>query len=150
MRLGFMAVTSGLVKTAVVVGVEQMTHTSGERTTHGFVLCFSAEHPSLATASDWETEGGRGETFVTLNGQLMSLYMKKYNIPHERFGNISINAHHNASLAAHSLFKSTLTHAAYEHSKMVSPPVQVVLVTREFIIRLWTRRPCAMVQLQSC
>ena len=46
-----------------------MTHTETAATTR-----------ALATASHWPTEGGQGETFVSLNGALMKLYVT--NSPH--------------------------------------------------------------------
>ena len=48
--------------TVVVAGVEAMTHTDNATTTAG-----------LATASHWATEGGKGETFVSLNAALMQV-----------------------------------------------------------------------------
>lgn len=114
-RWGFMAVASGLVRTALVVGVEHMTHAPAAQTTE-----------SLATASHWASEGGKGETFVTLNGRLMELYMRKYHVPHAVFAPFALNAHSNAMTAAHAVFKKPLTAEDYEHSKMVAKPIQIM------------------------
>ena len=54
--------SSGLHDTVLVVGVEAMTHTEAAITTE-----------SLATASHWPTEGGKGATFVSLNAGLMQV-----------------------------------------------------------------------------
>lgn len=65
LRWGYMAVASGMHDTVIVAGVEQMTHHDITTVTKG-----------LATASDWEKEGAHGATFVSLNGTLMSLYVR--------------------------------------------------------------------------
>jgi acetyl-CoA C-acetyltransferase len=62
-----MAIASGAADTVVVAGAEHMTHMDGPRVTE-----------SLATASYWPTEGGKGETFVSLNAILMREYMRRY------------------------------------------------------------------------
>ena len=62
-----MAVASGLHDTVIVAGVEAMTHAPTQETTE-----------ALATASHWPTEGGQGQTFVSLNAGLMAIYMEKW------------------------------------------------------------------------
>eukprot|EP00047_Mylnosiga_fluctuans_P018344 m.69929 g.69929 ORF g.69929 m.69929 type:complete len:392 (+) comp7567_c0_seq2:53-1228(+) len=114
LRWGVMAVGSGLVRTAIVAGVELMTHTSGAQTTK-----------SLATASHWETEGALGETFVTLNGKLMDLYLRKYHAHHSQFAPFAINAHNNAAGAGHAVFRKTITEADFENAKAIAGPIKL-------------------------
>lgn len=70
--------------------------------TNSAPACAGSEFPSrrgdvttgLAAASDWEREGSKGETFVSLNGKLMDMYLAKYpHVKREDFGAFSINAH---------------------------------------------------------
>eukprot|EP00055_Hartaetosiga_balthica_P010163 m.42476 g.42476 ORF g.42476 m.42476 type:complete len:420 (+) comp7061_c0_seq1:40-1299(+) len=115
LRLGYMALLSGEVETVAVVGVEHMTHRDGATVTK-----------ALATASDWETEGEKGETFVSLNGALMDMYMKKYGYSHDLFFPFAEVAHNNASTALHAVFKNKpLTKEMYDNAKVITPPVQL-------------------------
>jgi len=61
-RAGVMAIMSGLCETVAVCGLEKMSHDDKEFITK-----------SIATASDWETEGSKGENFVTLNSSLTTV-----------------------------------------------------------------------------
>ena len=80
----------------------------------------------LATASHWPTEGEQGETFVSLNGQLMAEYMRRYNVPHAKFFPFAHVAHTNASTAPHAVFNhKPLTFEAYENAPVVTDPIQV-------------------------
>lgn len=115
LRWGYMAIASGLHDTVVVAGVEAMTHTDTPTTTAG-----------LATASHWATEGGKGETFVSLNAALMRKYMDEYNIPHRAFAPFATTAHDNAGRSDHAVFKNKpLTAEQFESAAMLTPPVQL-------------------------
>ena len=105
-----MAIASGLHDTVVVAGVEAMTHTDGPTTTAG-----------LATASHWATEGGQGETFVSLNAALMQAYMDKYGTKHAAFAPYAVTAHNNANRSTHAVFhKKTLTNQQFESAATLS------------------------------
>jgi hypothetical protein len=110
-----MAIASGYHDTVVVVGAEAMTHTTNDITTK-----------ALATASHWPTEGGEGETFVSLNGALMQMYMEKYNVPHSAFAAFPLTAHTNAALNEEAVFHSKpLDYDAFEAAKSIWGPVQL-------------------------
>lgn len=112
-RLGWMALLSGAHDTVVVSGVEHMTHAPGEATT-----------AALATASDRDSEGARGETFVSLNGRLMAEYMRRYDVPHEAFAPLSLLAHANANLNPYAVFhEKHVTRDDYDNGRMIVPPV---------------------------
>ena len=51
---------------------------------------------ALATATDWQLEGSRGESFISLNATLMRAYMERHGVAPEAFGPFAINAHRNA------------------------------------------------------
>ena len=107
LRLGYMSILSGIHETVIVAGIEAMTHVDPTDVTRG-----------LATASDWEAEGGKGETFVSLNGILMDLYIKKYGVDRESFYPFSANAHQNAMTSPHALLKKVATADDYKKSKV--------------------------------
>ena len=81
-RTGFMAVASGEVECAVVVGVEKMTDSpAGEITA------------ALATAAEADWEVDQGVSFVALNALVMKRYMHEHGWKHQDFAQFSINAH---------------------------------------------------------
>eukprot|EP00045_Choanoeca_perplexa_P009217 m.88026 g.88026 ORF g.88026 m.88026 type:complete len:412 (-) comp14803_c0_seq2:510-1745(-) len=115
LRWGYMALMSGEVDVAVVAGVEMMTHCHRDVVTKG-----------LATASHWPTEGNCGETFVSLNGHLMTEYMRRYNRPHADFAPFAITAHDNAATASHAVFnKKQLDLDTFEQAQTITGPVQL-------------------------
>jgi len=95
LRVGYMAVASGLHDIVIVAGVEKMTDSVGMETTAG-----------LATASDAEYEALMGVSFVGLNALVMQRYMHEYNVPMEGFANFSINAHRNGANNPNAMFRS--------------------------------------------
>lgn len=114
MRWGTMAVGSGIYEAVVVAGVERMTHVERDRTIRG-----------LATASDWQTEGGVGETFLTLNARLMQMYMERYGVAAENFAPFAMNAHENALHNPNALLHKPVTRETYENAKLIAPPVRL-------------------------
>ena len=114
LRAGFMAIKSGVCNTVVVCGLEKMYHEDKDFITR-----------SIATASDWESEGGKGESFITLNSQLMKMYIDKYKISPDSFGMFSVNAHKNANNNPNALFHKEITLYQYLSSKYISGPVRL-------------------------
>jgi len=114
LRAGVMAILSGLSDTVVVCGLEKMSHLDKDFVTR-----------SIATASDWETEGGKGETFVTLNAKLMKMYIEKHRISPDSFGMFGVNAHKNANTNPNALFHKEITLEDYLHSKFIADPVRI-------------------------
>jgi len=115
LRVGYMSIMSGIYDTVVVAGVEAMTHLETDVVTKG-----------LATASDWEREGGKGATFVSLNGTLMQKYLDTYKVDRESFLPFAAVAHQNASTSPHALLKKTITAEDYKNSKVINPPVRLL------------------------
>lgn len=114
LRAGYMAIMSGLCDNVVVCGLEKMSHADKD-----FVS------QSIATASDWETEGGNGETFVTLNSKLMDMYINKYKVNPDSFGMFGVNAHQNGSSNSNALFQKKITMDQYLDSKFISGRVRL-------------------------
>ncbi len=115
LRTGFMAVSGGFHEVAVVCGVERMSHTPREETTR-----------ALATAADWEREGSRGESFLSLNARLMSRYMQTYRLQSEDFAPFAITAHSNGLKNANALLHMPLDVEGYLESKMLVEPLRLM------------------------
>ena len=114
-RVGFAAVAGGLHDLVVVCGMERMTQAPREDITL-----------ALATAADWELEGVRGESFISLNARLMALYMDHYGVEAAQFAPFAISAHNNAMNNPNALLKKPLDLDTYLRSKMLVPPVKLM------------------------
>ena len=113
-RTGIMAISSGEIDSAVVVGVEKMTDSPGAEIT-----------AALATAADGDWEVDLGVSFVALNALIMRRYMLEYEWKHQDFAQFSINAHANARNNPFARFHDPLTPESYEKGIMIADPINV-------------------------
>jgi acetyl-CoA C-acetyltransferase len=113
-RWGVMAIQSGAHDLVVVCGAERMTHAPKERTTR-----------ALATASDWEKEGSKGATFVSLNARLMQAYMDTYKVDNSVFAPFAIAAHRNAARNPNALFNKVIDEKTYREARHVDGPLHL-------------------------
>jgi acetyl-CoA C-acetyltransferase len=114
-RTGLMAVGSGAVESAVVVGVEKMTDSPGDEVT-----------AALATASDADWEADQGLSFVALNALIMRRYIHEYGWKHSDFAGFSINAHANAMHNPNARFHDAITEADYHRAAMIADPINLM------------------------
>jgi len=80
---------------------------------------------ALATAADWELEGIRGESFLSLNATLMRAYMAKYGVASGRFAPFAITAHRNALTNPNALLHKTLDLETYLQSRVITDPIRL-------------------------
>ena len=113
-RLGFLTVAGGMQDVAVICGVERMTHRDRDSVTG-----------ALAMAADWELEGSRGESFLSLNARLMRLYIDKHRKRAEDFATFSLTAHANAMTNPNAVFHKRIGIADYLDSRLVIDPVRL-------------------------
>ena len=114
-RAGLMAVGSGMMDSAVVVGVEKMTENLPVETTS-----------ALATASDADYEAAQGITFIALNALVMRRYLHEYGWSHKDFAFFSINAHANAMHNPNARFQEQITSEDYSRARMVADPINLL------------------------
>ncbi|MDP2975017.1 MAG: thiolase domain-containing protein, partial [Anaerolineales bacterium] len=114
-RSGLMAVASGELESALVVGVEKMT----ERGPHEVTA-------ALATAADADYEAEAGVSFVGLNALIMRRYMHEYGWRHADFAPFSINAHANAMHNPFARLRQRITAEQFEKSAMVATPINLL------------------------
>ncbi len=115
LRQAVMAVQSGLVDTALVVGIEKMTDKVGADVT-----------AAAATSGDSDFELEQGATPAALAAILMQRYLHQYQVAHELFANFSIVAHANAKTNPNAMFRNTLSVEAYRNAGAVAEPVTVM------------------------
>jgi len=115
LRAGIIAVGSGEIDSALVLGVEKMTDKAGHDVT-----------AALATAADADFEVEQGISFVGINALVMQRYMHEYGWQHADFASFSINAHANALHNPHARLHINITLEKFEHASMVSTPINLL------------------------
>jgi acetyl-CoA C-acetyltransferase len=115
LRVGIMAVASGLSDVVLVCGVEKMTDAPGHITTS-----------ALALAADQEYEVSQGISFVGLNALLMRRYMHEYGVSKEAFAGFTVNAHRNAMTNPNAMFHTPVTETAYARAGMIADPINLL------------------------
>src|SRR5512139_2188158 len=114
-RTGLMAVSSGEVDSALVVGVEKMTESLPIETTE-----------ALATAADADYESAQGLSFVAINALVMQRYLHTYGWKHTDFAPFSINAHANALHNPYARLHEAITEKDYIAARMVAAPINLL------------------------
>ncbi|CAG1013003.1 acetyl-CoA C-acetyltransferase [Anaerolineales bacterium] len=114
-RAGLMAVASGDIESALVVGVEKMTDKAGRDVT-----------AALATAADADYEVEQGISFVGINALVMRRYMHEFGWKHEHFAPFSINAHANAMHNPYARLHEKISVEKFEKSAMVATPINLL------------------------
>ena len=114
-RAGVMAVASGEIESALVVGVEKMTDKAGHDVT-----------AALATAADADYEVDQGVSFVGINALVMRRYMYEYGWKHADFAPFSINAHANAMHNPNARLHMEITTQQFEKSNMIATPINLL------------------------
>jgi acetyl-CoA C-acetyltransferase len=114
-RSGVMAIASGQLESALVLGVEKMTDSPGSEITF-----------SLATAADADWELDQGLSFVALNALVMQRYMHEYGWKKDDFAAFSINSHANAVHNPYARFHDTITIKDYQRAGMVANPINLM------------------------
>ena len=115
LRLGYLAVKSGYVNVAVVVGVEKVTDTD----THNLDRI-------LAYTMDSDHEAFPGLTPAGQAGLIMRRYMEKYGVPPGAFAGFPINAHANAVGNPNAMYRKAISREAYDRASPVSDPLNLM------------------------
>jgi acetyl-CoA C-acetyltransferase len=114
-RAALMAVASGDVESALVVGVEKMTDKAGHDVT-----------AALATAADADYEVEQGISFVGINALVMRRYMHEFGWKHEDFAPFSMNSHANAMHNPYARLHEKITVEKFEKSSMIATPINLL------------------------
>ncbi len=112
LRQAVMAVQSGLVETALAVGVEKMTDATGAPVT-----------AAVATTLDADYEATHGLTMAGASALLMRRYMHEYGLQVADFAGFSVNAHANGADNPLAMFRNRLKAERFASGPMVADPV---------------------------
>lgn len=113
-RAAHLAVLSGQVNAALVIGVEKTTDVVG-----------SERVRSRTTSLDVELETFHGATLTSMSALLMRRYMHTYGVDLSAFEKFSVNAHANGSLASHAMYRNRLREGAFAKAPMIADPVSL-------------------------
>ncbi|MDJ0753854.1 MAG: thiolase domain-containing protein [Ardenticatenaceae bacterium] len=114
LRQALLAVKSGEIKTALVVGVEKATDQTGSE-------ALSAQSTSLD--ADYETM--HGVTPAAVAGLMMQRYMHEHQVELENFAGFSVNAHANAGANPLAMYRNRLKAERFAAAPVVSAPVNL-------------------------
>lgn len=114
LRQGYMAVKSGMVDVALVIGVEKFTDQVGA----GVDL-------AVATTSDSDFEAIQGLTATGQAALLMRRYMHEFHVPADGFAGFPLTAHANGAGNPHAMFRKAVKAEVYAKAEMVSEPVNL-------------------------
>jgi acetyl-CoA C-acetyltransferase len=141
LRQGYLAVKSGMVDVALVVGVEKFTDKVG-----------AGVEEALATAGDSDYESVQGLTPAAQAALLMKRYMHENAVPAHGFAGFALTAHANGVANPNAMFRKAIKPETYAKAEMVSDPLNMfdmapnadgaaalVLTRRDLLLSDWQR-----------
>jgi acetyl-CoA C-acetyltransferase len=114
LRQAMMAVQSGLVRTALAIGVEKMTDATGTPVT-----------AAMSTGLDADYEAIHGLTTTGVGALLMRRYMLEYGVELADFAGFSVNAHANGADNPSAMFRNRLKPDRFATAPLVADPVNL-------------------------
>jgi acetyl-CoA C-acetyltransferase len=139
LRHGYLAIASGMVDVALVVGVEKFTDKVGQEV-----------DDAIATAGDADFEAVQGLTPTAQAAMLAQRYMYESEMPAGGFEGFALNAHANGAGNPCAMFRKAIKPETYRKAEMVSEPLNlfdiapnadgaaaVVLTRRELLPPAW-------------
>ena len=114
LRQGYLAISSGMVDVALVVGVEKFTDKVG-----------SEVEEAVSTTSDSDFEAVQGMTTTAQAALLMKRYMHENHVPANGFANFALTAHANGVANKNAMFRKSIKAETYTKAEMISDPINM-------------------------
>ena len=114
LRQGYLAVASGMVDVALVVGVEKFTDQVGP-----------GVDAALATTGDSDFEAVQGLTPTAQAALLMKRYVHEHNVQGDGFAGFALTAHANGAANPCAMFRKAIKPETYSKAEMVSDPINM-------------------------
>jgi acetyl-CoA C-acetyltransferase len=145
-RQAYLAVKSGYVDTALVLGVEKFSDKVGAEL-----------EEALATNLDGDFESIQGLTPSAQAALIMKRYMVENDVPADGFAGFALNAHHNGAGNKFAMFQKAISKETYHRAEMVSDPLNMfdiappadgaaaVVITRRELVDAALDRPLVRV-----
>ncbi|MCK4335327.1 MAG: thiolase domain-containing protein [Candidatus Aenigmarchaeota archaeon] len=115
MRVGCLAVASGMYNFVAVGGVEKMTDVYGPQAT-----------TALSGAMDYETEAYFGATFPGIYALIARRHMHEYGTTRKQLSLIAVKNHRNALHNPYAQYRKKITIGDVEKSMMVADPLRLL------------------------
>jgi acetyl-CoA C-acetyltransferase len=115
LRAAYLAVRSGWVNIALVIGVEKYTDGVG-----------SEVESAVAQTLDSDYEAMVGMTPTAQAGLLMQRYLHEYSVDRSALGAFSVLAHANAARNPNAYFRKPISAETYAKAEMVSDPMNLL------------------------
>ncbi len=114
LRQGYLAIKSGMVDAALVVGVEKFTDRVG-----------SGVEEAIATASDSDFEAIQGMTSTGQAALLMRRYMHEFDMPADGLAGFPAAAHANGAGNKYAMYQKAIKPEAYSKAEIISDPINL-------------------------
>ncbi len=114
LRQAYLAIASGMVDVALVVGIEKFTDKIGAEV-----------EEAIATTSDSDFEAVQGMTATAQAALLMKRYMHEYDVPANGFAGFALTAHANGVANKYAMFRKPIKPETYSKADMVSDPINM-------------------------
>lgn len=114
LRQGYLAIVSGAIEVALVVGVEKITDQIG-----------SGAEAAIATTIDSDFEAVQGLTPTAQAALLMRRYLHEFGLAHECFAEFPLVAHANGAANPNAMFRKAISREAYNKAGVVSDPLNM-------------------------
>ncbi len=114
LRLGFLAIASGYVDVAVVVGVEKFTDVVGPEV-----------EAAVSLSGDTDYEGEAGMNPAAQAALLAQRYLHEYRIPREALADFAILAHANGAGNPNAYYRKPIKEESYSRAEMVASPLNL-------------------------
>ncbi len=114
MRMGYLAVASGMVDTAMVLGVEKFTDAVGPQT-----------DAAVSQVMDMDYEGMQGLTPNGLAGLVAQRYLHETGAPRNALMPFALIAHENGAGNPNAMYRKAIKPAAYADAEAVADPLNL-------------------------
>lgn len=113
-RQAVLAVMSGLVQTALAVGVEKVTDQTGNAATSALAMGMDADYETI-----------HGLTPAGVAALMMKRYMHEYGVQLSDFAGFSVNAHNNGAGNPMAMFRNRIKPEAFTKASVLAEPVNL-------------------------
>jgi acetyl-CoA C-acetyltransferase len=114
LRLGYIAIASGLADVVAVVGIEKFTDQIGP-----------ALETAAAQSTDYDYEAVQGMTATSQAALVMQRYLHEHKVPHDAFAGFALLAHANAVNNPNAMFRKAISAEHYARGAAVSAPLNI-------------------------
>lgn len=114
LRQGYLAVASGFVDVAIVVGVEKFTDVVGPEV-----------EAAIATTTDADFEAVQGLTPAAQAALLTRRYLHEFNLPADGLAGFPLTAHANGAGNKNAMYRKAISLETYQKAQPVSDPLNM-------------------------